>query len=316
MKNIFITGISGYLGTRLIKTLKKRDDINDIVGIDVISPAANDDIRVTFYPKDIRDTNIESLLKEHRIDTLFHLAFVVRPIHNLKQMRDIDINGTQNILKSALAAGVKHLIAVSSTLAYGAHPDNSEELSEDDPLRGNKRFPYGYYKALTDNMIRQFHQSHPEMTVTILRPCTVFGPNIDNYVSRMMFLPITTTIKGYNPHVQFVHEDDFVDACLVAMEKNIPGAFNISGDGAITIADIANKLQTTVIPLPAWILYPLLEILWKAHFPRIEVNRGYLDYIRYPFIVSNQRAKKDLGFSPRYTSIQTLEDAMRFRKHS
>jgi UDP-glucose 4-epimerase len=315
MKNILITGISGYLGSRLTGRLSKRNDISKIVGIDIRHPSGLPD-GISFYPTDIRDPSISGLLTRHAIDTVFHLAFVVKPIHNTQRMHDIDVNGTKNVLEAAHRSGVRQVIAISSTLAYGAHPDNPKQLTEDAPLRGNKIFPYGYYKAVTDKLIQDFARNHPEMTVSILRPCTVFGPTVDNYVSRMLFLPATVCVRGYDPPVQFVHEEDFVSACILAMDKNIPGPFNISADGTLTVKQIAETLGARVIPVPAWLLYPMLECLWRLHFPKIEVNRGYLDYIRYPFIASNRKAKKLLGFTPKYTSAQTLELTVRNKKNA
>jgi len=98
------------------------------------------------------------------------------------------------------------------------------------------------------------------------------------------------------------------------MKKEIPGAFNITGDGTLPISKIAGMLGTSVVPVPSWLLYPTLECLWRIHFPMIEVNRGYLNYIRYPFIAANKKAKKLLNFYPRYSSIQTLKDTVRSKK--
>jgi UDP-glucose 4-epimerase len=310
MKNICITGSSGYLGTRLCQELEKRDDIGTIIGIDITQPKSSSK-KLSFYKMDIRDPRIEDLLKKHSIDTIFHLAFVVKPIHDKKLMHDIDYNGTKNVLEAAACSGVSQVIAISSTLAYGAHADNPRILKEDDPLRGNKSFPYGHNKARVDEMVQSFARNHPEMILTILRPCTVFGPTVDNYVSRMLFRKVTVSVLGHDPEVQFVHEDDFVSACMVAAKKKIPGAFNIAGDGTLTTNAIAKRLGTILIPSPSWMLYPLLEILWRLHAPGLEVNRGYLEYVRYPFIADNGKAKKILGFQPSYTSSQTLEDTIK-----
>lgn len=316
MPNIFITGMSGYLGTRLIRRFRKRSDIGAIAGVDLNPPPPKSDASeaAAFYPVDIRDPAVADLMAEHKTDTLFHLAFVVQPIRDQEKMHDIDINGTQNVLEAARTAGVRHVIAISSTLAYGAHPDNPEKLTEDAPLRGNKTFPYGHFKAITDQMIQDFAAQNPGITITILRPCTVFGPHIDNYVSRMLFLPVTICVKGYDPPVQFVHEDDFVDACEIAMEKRLSGAFNITGNGTLTVTRIAEILGTRVVSVQSWLLYPVLESLWRMHFPRIEVNRGYLDYIRYPFVADNHKAGNQLGFKPRYTSLQTLKATLKARR--
>ena len=310
MKNILITGSAGYLGRRLTNALRPRDDIGDIVGIDIQAPAAPAD-GITFYKKDIRDPDIGEILSRHSINVVFHLAFVVKPIHDTKRMHDVDVNGSRNILESALSAHASHVIVTSSTLAYGAHPDNPPALFESDPLRGNREFPYGYYKALTDEMIQAFAVTHPQLPITILRPCTVFGPSIDNYVSRMLFMPATMRIRGCNPPVQFIHEDDFVTACLAAMTAKMPGTFNIAGDGTVTVDEIAEIIGTRVLPLPACLLYPTLEVLWRLHCPGIEVNRGYLDYVRYPFVASNQKAKDKLGFHPEFSSRETVAATVR-----
>lgn len=314
MLNVLITGVSGYLGQRLVQHLSGRDGIGALVGIDIVPPSRPLE-KVVFRSLDIRDPGLEALLKQHNIDTVFHLAFVVSPIHDLARMHDIDYHGTRNVLSCAAAAGVKHVIAISSTLAYGAHPDNPPLLKEDDRLRGNPSFPYGFNKALVDDMMRDFAAGHPRTGLTILRPCTVFGPTVNNYVSRMLFLPLTVCIRGYDPPVQFVHEDDFVQACLLAAEKQIPGVYNIAGDGALSTGDIARLIGTKVIPVPDWMIYPLLELLWRLHVPGIEVNQGYLDYVRYPFVADNAKAKAVLGFTPRYTSLETLQDTIRSRRN-
>lgn len=311
MKKIFITGVSGYLGTRLATVLSKNPDVEKVVGIDIVAPKGEPPC--SFRKMDIRDPSMGGILKEHGIDTVIHLAFVVQPIHDRKRMHDIDYNGTRNVLEQAADAGVSHVVAISSTLAYGAHPGNPPELKETDPLLGNASYPYGFEKALVDRMIQNFAAEHPDMTVTILRPCTVFGPTVDNYVSRMLFRPVFVSILGSDIRVQFVHENDFVQACLLAVEKKIGGAFNIAGDGVLNAADIAAITGCKMIALPAFLLYPLLEILWRLRVPGVEVNRGYLDYARYSFVASSQKAKDELGFFPQYSSREVLEETKRSR---
>lgn len=309
MRNVLITGVSGYLGMRLAAALSRLSHIGQVVGIDIRPMACDENIR--FYQMDIRDAQLNCRMAEHNIDTVFHLAFVVQPIRDLRRMHDIDCNGTRNVLTAARKAGVRQCIAVSSTLAYGAYPDNPELLSEDAPLRGNRNFPYAYYKALTDTMIRDFADAHPDMAITILRPCTVFGPHIDNYISRMLFLPVTVCVMGHDPAVQFVYEDDFVTACILSMESRASGAFNIAGDGTLKVSRIAQRLKTRLLPLPATVLYPAIEALWRMRCPGIEVNSGYLDYIRYPFVASNEKARQQMGFYPAYSTARTLDETVR-----
>ena len=309
MKNVLITGVSGYLGHRLAAELLNRKDVSLVCGIDIREPDIPAE-GLHFTRMDIRSTDIKKLIIEQNIDTIFHLAFIVQPIHDTKLMHDIDYNGSLNILTNAKDNGVRQVIITSSTLAYGAHKDNPPLLSEEMTLRGNKTYPYGYNKRIADEMIQAFAKKNCGLIITILRPCTVFGPKIKNYVSRMLFRRLTIGIMGSDPKVQFVHEDDMVEAALLAMEKEKPGIFNIAGDGTITTREIAKILGTVVVPLPAFLVYPLLELLWRLHFPGIEVNRGYLNYIRFPFIADNSRAKDELNFYPRYDALTTLKETI------
>ena len=157
-------------------------------------------------------------------------------------------------------------------------------------------------------MIQAFAAIHPEMAVTILRPCTVFGPAVDNYVSRMFLRPFSASVRGNDPLVQFVHENDFVRACRKAVEKKIPGAFNIVGKGALRVTEAAALAGTRLLPLPAFLLYPLVEVLWRLRFPGIEVNSGYLDYVRYPFVACAKKAASELGFAAAFSSRQVLAE--------
>lgn len=314
MKNVLITGVSGYLGTRLVEALSLDETIGTIVGIDIAPPREKPD-KLVFFQKDIRAGDLGEIFRDHRVDTVLHLAFVVQPIHDLERMHDIDVNGTRNILEHARDCGAGHVMVTSSTLAYGAHPDNPEELRETDPLRGNRSYPYGHNKALVDRMIQRFAEENDTMVVTILRPCTVFGPSVDNYVSRMLFRPMTVGLLGRNPRIQLIHEDDFVTACLLAMRKKRGGAFNIAGDGTLTTDEVAAIVGTRVIKLPAWLLRPVLEVLWRLRVPGVEVNHGYLDYAGHPFVATARKAKTELGFSPLYTTRETLEVTIRSRTH-
>jgi len=313
MKHVCITGISGYLGWRLAERLIESYELDTLLGIDIVEPKAALD-HIKFHKMDIRDPRLGELLRRYEIDTVFHLAFVVKPVHNLKLMYDIDYKGTSNMLKKSYEAGVGHIVAISSTLAYGAHKDNPSRLKEDDPLRGNRSFPYAYHKAIVDNLIQGFAKKHPDMRITTLRPCTIFGPHVNNYVSRMLFMPFTVSLRGYNPQVQFLHEDDFIDVCLLAVQKELGGVFNTAGVGTLAVHDIARLTGVRLIPVPAWVLYPLLESLWRLHMPGIEVNSGYLAYVRYTFVADINKAKDLLGFQPRYSSIETLKHTIRSRK--
>ena len=131
-----ITGGSGYIGSRLTEILAARDDVEEIVALDV-RPPASPQAKTTFVRGDVRDAGaIRELLERERPDRLIHLAFVLNPIHDEARMYDIDVNGTAAVLRAAAEAGTKQVLVTSSATAYGAFADNPKPIAEDWPVRG------------------------------------------------------------------------------------------------------------------------------------------------------------------------------------
>ncbi len=180
-----VTGGSGYIGSRLVEQLGSREDTERILIADVRPPRS-------FRPKtewaelDVRDAAAtRDLVARERPDVLIHLAFVLNPIKDEQLMYDIDVNGTHNVLEAASQAGVEHVLVTSSTTAYGAFPDNPVPITEDWPVRGVAAFEYARDKTESDRLCQLWALRHPERTMTIVRPCIVFGPNVDNYLVRI-----------------------------------------------------------------------------------------------------------------------------------
>src|SRR5215813_9432252 len=118
-----ITGAAGYLGTRMTRHLLDADPENRVIGFDV-KPSGVADPRFELHTVDVRDRRLGDLLAGRDVRSLLHFAFVVDPFYDEAEMHDIDVRGTRNVLEAALVAGVPHVVATSSTSAYGALPDN------------------------------------------------------------------------------------------------------------------------------------------------------------------------------------------------
>ena len=147
-----ITGGSGYIGGRLTDELSAREETEMIVDVDV-SPPKRTWPKTQFVKGDVRDrAAIRELLERHEIDTLLHLAFVLNPIRDEAMMYDIDVNGTQAMLRAAAEAGVKQVLVTSSATAYGAFPDNPKPIAEDWPVRGAPDFSYARDKTDADRI--------------------------------------------------------------------------------------------------------------------------------------------------------------------
>ena len=118
MKRIFITGVSGYFGSKLVEHLGGKDDIGEIFGID-INPPKRTSPKLTFIHHDVR-ADMYPLLKDKGIDWAIHAAYILPPLHDKGLMEDININGTKNFLSSCLKAGMSSSSSAPPPLPTGS----------------------------------------------------------------------------------------------------------------------------------------------------------------------------------------------------
>jgi UDP-glucose 4-epimerase len=308
-----ITGGSGYIGSRLVELLAEREDTERIVIADLRAPVAPRP-KTAFVKMDVRDRAMRSLLEAEGPDALVHLAFVLNPIRDEHAMYDIDVNGTQNVLDAAAAAGVGHLLVASSTTAYGAWPDNPVPLLEQHPVRGMPNYEYARDKTEIDRMCQLWAAQYPERVMTIVRPCIVFGPTVDNYIVRFWeSAPFIPLIDGIDGELQYVHEDDVVEALSRLLLGRRGGIFNLTGDGTVKLSEGAQMLGLKTRRLRFSTYRRIAAALWRLRMPRVEAPPGQLDFLRYPWLASNEKIKEELDWTPRHTSRETFEITFRAR---
>ena len=305
-----ITGGSGYIGSRLVQRLASRDDVERILICDVRPPRVYRP-GVAYRSLDVRDAAaVRAAVEEERPDALVHLAFILNPLHDEAFMYEVDVGGTHNVLEACSSAGVEHVLVTSSSTAYGAFPDNPVPLTEDHPVRGVPGFEYARDKAESDRLCQLWALRHPERVMTIVRPCIVFGPSVDNYLVRIWTKqPFQPDFGLPDPGIQFVHEDDVVEALLVLLEGRHAGAFNLAGDGVMETTECASiiGLPRRRVPLRVWRAFA--SVMWRLRAS--EAPPGSLDFALYPWIVSNEKLKQDAGWEPKFSSRETFEITMR-----
>jgi UDP-glucose 4-epimerase len=310
-----ITGGSGYIGTRLTEFLIGREDTELVVIADV-KPPRYPRANVEFHRTDVRDRDgIRALLDRVKPDALVHLAFVLNPIRDEATMYDIDVNGTLYVLDAASAAGTPHVLVTSSTTAYGAWPDNQEPMTEEHMLRGQPDFAYARHKTEADRLCGLWAAEHPDRTMTIVRPCIVFGPSVDNYISRFYEnAPFGLRFRGEpDRNVQYIHEDDLAEAISGLLTGRHAGAFNATGDGVLTWQECAELAGLKVRTMPYSLAYRLNSIQWRLRVPGVESPPGNLGFIRYGWVCSNEKLKQTLGWKPKHDSRETFLQTMRAR---
>lgn len=301
-----ITGTFGYIGKRLIERLKRDPVFGSIVCTDIVEPKQSLPEKFSCRLCDVRDRDgLLGIFEQEGIDTLIHLAFIANPTRDPGFEFDIDVNGTRNVLDICGKLKVKKLVVASSDCAYGFFEGTPDYLEETAPIRETPGFPYAENKVRIEKMISDFADTHPDCSVVILRPCMVMGPNANNTTSKSMKNPAIIGVRGYDPIMQFVHEDDAAEAFYQAAVQEVRGIFNLAADKGMRYSELARELGRPMVSLPAWLIYPLVETLYRIKV--VPFGKAQVDYIRYPLSMNVEKIKKELKFEPRYSSRQTIQ---------
>jgi len=304
LKNIAITGVSGYIGSRLVERLDRMPEIASIIGTDIRTPLSTSP-KLKFFSLDIGQPP-QQLLSENRVDTLIHLAFILNPTHQVQKAGKVDIDGTRVLLESCVTSGIKHVIYLSSHTVYGAFPGNTGKLKEDSPLRPLPGFQYSEDKVRCEKLLQDFSAWNPGTKVTVLRTCPVIGRNAGNSISTvMMRQPVVLQLKGYDPEMQFIHEDDLADLVARLVLSPVAGTFNTAGEGVVKYSEIASLAGKRKIVLPEYLIRPLLVLGWKLRLQEQSPAVG-LEFINYPPLVDTRGLKAAVGFRFKYTGREAV----------
>ena len=311
MKRIAVTGSSGYIGARLVAALSACAEVQAVVGLDVrepVGPSAGPSAaaRIRHVPTDVRSPFAETLVREG-VDAAVHLAFAFDPHIPPRTAWAINLDGTRHFLAACAAAGVRRAIVVGSATAYGAYRDNPPYLSESHPLRAGPAFVYAHHKRLCDEMCAAFAVEHPDVRLCVARPPLVVGERVDNYVSRMMLKPKVVVIRGDDPAMQFIHEDDLCAAIVALLRTDVVGPINVAPADTVTLTQVAAEFKRAPLAVSAGAAR-LLGGVTRALRLRFlnETPPGALDYIRFPWVIDGGRFLRETGVHLSHSSLDAV----------
>ena len=246
-----VTGASGYIGTRLVRRLLETRDIERVTGVDVRAATVQHE-RYTHFQQDVSAPLDEAFAGA---EAVVHLAFVLRQLRDRAEGRRTNIGGAENVLRACASAAVGRVVLMSSATVYGPRPDNPPELKEDAPLLPPKGFAYAEDKATCEALFRAFAEEHPETCVSILRGCVVMGPSAANFITSALDKPLLIGIRGDDPAMQFVHEDDLAEVLVRFATEPHPGVYNVAGHRSVRWGEVASIAGKRLIRLPAPLAY-------------------------------------------------------------
>lgn len=315
---IAVTGLGTFLGRGVIARLLARSPRMRVVGLDHRRPYGLDD-NVLFQRVDFTDPaadgQLAEVLQRERVDALVHTAFRTRPTADLEMDHELDTIGSLHVMNACAAAKVKRLVVASSTMLYGARPDNPNFLTESHPLRGHADAHGVQDRIEMESLLADWCTRHPDAEVTVLRHCWIMGPTYWDHVTRFFSLPVVPKLMGYDPLMQFVHEDD----CLHAFERATlgphPGVFNITARGVLPLSTILHLSGKRVASLPSPLLYRMASYPSQAQIG--DAPDGFYDYLRYLWVADGSRGWEAFG-EPAYTTKEawiSFVSARRMRRY-
>ena len=317
MKRILITGADGFLGRSLVRLLSVSGLCELLIAQDVREVPAQARLPGVVYGRaDVRDPNLRLTLMAQRIDTVVHLASIVTPgRHSSRALEySVDVQGSRNVLEACVAARVEHLLVSSSGAAYGYHADNPAWIDENQPLRGNASFAYSDHKRQVEEMLSEFRETQAQLRQTVFRIGTILGSSVDNQITALFEKPRIIAIRGSASPFVFVWDEDVSAAFVHAVQSGRGGVFNLVGDGALGVRELAALLGKPVRELPPTLLR---TALWAGS--RLGLSRygaEQLDFLRYRPVLLNTRLKTELGFVPRKSSREAFEAFVAAREHA
>ena len=300
--NVAITGLGTFLGRRLADRLAATQSQTGLIGVDLRRPYGLSN-RVRFHPVDLTiptaDGHLAEIFGKEEVDTVVHTAFRREPSPDLEEDHELETIGSLHILNACAAAGVRRLVVASTTMVYGPRPDNPNFLTESHPLRGHPDAHCVADRVEMETLVADWATTHPGTCVTVLRPCWIMGPDYLDSVVRYFARPVVPTLLGYDPLMQFVHQDDCLHAFETATLHDHPGVFNVVGRGVLPLSTILRAGGKRLLPVPAAILYRLRYYPSRAQTG--DPPEGFYDYLRYLWVADGERGWAAFG-EPEYST--------------
>lgn len=306
---VTVTGAASFLGTNLVGLLEEDPRVARIVAIDIKAPSTAQR-KTRFYEVDFTQPTAEARLSEifaaERTDTVVHLAFLSSPSHATALAHELESVGTRHVLVAARHASVRKVVMWSQTLLYGAHPSNPNFLTERHPLRAPASEAFFADKLEAEAEVTRFAEKMPNAIVTLLRTAPILGPTVHNFVTRFLARRVVPVAMGFDPLVQFVHEVDAIAAFKLAIDRDVPGVFNIVGDGVLPLSTVIKLAGRLALPVPHPLAHTIGAALWVAQIS--EGPPALLPYLRFLCVADGAKARQKMGFRPAYTTREAVLD--------
>lgn len=311
MKHIIIGG-DGFVGQRLANDLLALGE--QVVIADIRNSASAVYRNARFIRVDVTAPDTLTGIPLDADDVVYNLsAKMLSPIVRRSERRDffwpVNFDGTKNILAWMEARGARSLVHFTTDMIYGHAV--SVPQTEDHPAAPLGE--YGLSKLATEELCEQYRARG--FRITIFRPRLIIGPGRLGILAKLfrlidLNLPVPMIGSGRNPY-QFISVHDCASAAQAAWQAGFPDeAYNLGSDNPPPVRALLGDLirhagsRSFLLPTPAWLVKRTLDALDAINLPLMDPEQYLIaDEV---CILDTSRARRDLGWTPRYHDSDML----------
>jgi nucleoside-diphosphate-sugar epimerase len=318
---VVVTGASGNVGTSVLEALADEPEVTEVVGLARRVPDA-DFPKVEWVGADVTESELTPIFSG--ADAVVHLAWAIQPSRDEAVTERINVGGTRQVLDAVARAGVETLVYASSVGAYSPGP-KQRRVDESWPVDGIPSSFYSRHKAAVETLLDAFERREPAVRVVRLRPGLIFkseaaseirrlfaGPFLPGFLVQKRLIPVMPRV----PRLRFqaVHSRDVGDAYRRALVRDVHGAFNIAAEPEIGVEELCELFGARSVPLPAGALRAAANLSWKLRLQ--PSSPGWIDLALGVPTMDTSRAREQLGWEPKRTSLEALDDLLEGMRHA
>ncbi|MEV7966644.1 NAD-dependent epimerase/dehydratase family protein [Sphaerisporangium sp. NPDC088356] len=318
---VLVTGVSRHVGARVASVLAADPDIDRVIGVDTVPPPSlargGGGValgRTEFVRVDLRSPDIAQVIAAADIDTVVHMSLVSAPSKSAGRlyMKEHNVIGAMQLLAACQrSATVRRVVVRSTTAVYGSSSHDPAVFTEEaEPIEVASS---GYAKDATEveSYVRGFARRRPDVTVSTLRFANFMGPGVDSPLTRYFSQPVLPTVLGFDPRLQFVHEDDGVEVLRRMAVEDHPGTYNVVGDGVMLLSQCVRRSGRPTVPVPATAFRVIGDL--ARGVGRVDFSPEQLALMSYGRAVDPERLVAELDWRPKFSTASAFDDFLHSR---
>ena len=315
---VLVTGVSRHIGARVASVLAADPDVSRVIGVDTVPPPSltrDGGIslgRTEFVRVDLRSPDIAQVIAAADVDTVVHMSLVSAPSRGTGRaaLKEHNVIGSMQLLGACQrSATVRRVVVRSTTAVYGSSPRDPAVFTED--LESHDGPSHGYAKdaAEVEGYVRGFARRRPDVSVSLLRFANFMGPGVDSPLTRYFAQPVLPTVFGFDPRLQFVHEDDAVEVLRRMAKEDHPGTYNVAGAGVLLLSQCARRAGRLSLPL----LSPAVQLLGAMvrRTGLVDYSPEQLRLMSHGRVVDSGALESERGWKPKFSTGAAFDDFLR-----